>query len=167
MHAKIEQLHNVLSAAICGMTMEELKLHSEGKWSAAEILEHLNLTYTGTTKNLERRVLAGQPVSGAGRSGKRLQRFVVTRLGYMPEGRKSPEHAMPRGKPCEQVQREIFENLGRMDDVITRCEQQFPGGQPIAEHPVLGPLTAQEWRGFHLTHGKHHARQIAKLKRSR
>jgi hypothetical protein len=28
------------------------------------------------------------------------------------------------------------------------------------DHPFLGPLTASQWRKFHLVHGRHHARQI-------
>ena len=77
-------------------------------------------------------------------------------------------HAMPgrarrRGGPGADTSSFI----ARMDDVISRCEAQFVPRGPIADHPVLGPLTAAEWRGFHITHGKHHARQILRLRSSR
>jgi len=149
MHSKMVRLQQVLSDAIHGMTFEELALHPQGKWSAAEILEHLNLTYIGTIKNLERCLAAGK-------SG-----------GFFPRGRESPEKVRPRGTPPEQVKTEVIENIARMDDVISRCEAQFVPRGPIADHPVLGPLTAAEWRGFHITHGKHHARQILRLRSSR
>jgi hypothetical protein len=55
-------------------------------------------------------------------------------------------------------------NISRMDEVITQCESRFLSGKAIADHPILGPLTATEWRGFHSAHGKHHARQILKLR---
>ncbi|MGZ7099671.1 MAG: DUF1569 domain-containing protein [Candidatus Angelobacter sp.] len=32
------------------------------------------------------------------------------------------------------------------------------------DHPVLGPLTAAEWRKFHLVHGLHHVKQIRSLR---
>ena len=157
------RLQEVLSEAMRDLTPHALSHHQEGKWSAAEILEHLNLSYTGTVKNLERCLESGMPRTSAGRKN-RWPRLLITRLGYFPAGRKSPEHVLPRGTPPEQVLQEIFPNLARMDEAISRCESQFGFGQPIADHPVLGSLIANEWRGFHLTHGKHHARQIVELR---
>lgn len=160
MHSKLTKLRDALSTAINGMTVDELTRRREGKWCSAEILEHLNLTYTGTIKNLERRLAHGQPCSTVDRGKKRLQRIAVTRFGYIPTGRKSPERAMPRGAPAQQVIADLMKNLDRMDRVISDCESQFPRGVPIAEHPILGPLTAQEWRAFHFAHGRHHIKQL-------
>jgi DinB superfamily len=147
------------------MTAEELAIHPEGKWSAAEILEHLNLTYLGTIKNLERCLLAGKSGATGDRRKKRWSRLLVTRLGYLPKGGESPERVRPRGIPFDEVSREIIGNINRMDYVIRQCESRFPSPGPIAEHPMLGPLTAAEWRGFHVAHGKHHARQILELRK--
>lgn len=143
--------------------MENLVQHPEGKWSTAEVLEHLNLSYTGTIKAMER-CLAGKAGGSPDRGSKRWQRLAVTRLGYFPTGRQSPEHVRPRGTPPQEVVSEILENIVRMDGLIADCEARFGQRKSIADHPVLGPLTGQEWRSFHLVHGKHHAKQIARLK---
>jgi len=164
MHRKMVRLQDVLSHAIHGMSADDLALHPPGKWSTAEILEHLNLTYIGTIKNLERCLAAGKPGASPDRRKMRWQRLVVTHMGFFPGRRESPERVRPRGTPAEQVKSEIMKNLGRMDEVISRCESCFASRQPIADHPILGPLTASEWRGFHSAHGKHHARQILRLK---
>lgn len=147
--------------------MEELTCHPRGtgKWSACEILEHLNLTYLGTIKNLERCLAAGKPGGTSDRGKKRWQRLVVLRLGIFPPGRKSPERVLPRGAPLHEVMDQIQVNLSRMDAVITECETRFLEGQPIAEHPIIGPLTAWEWRRFHSVHGRHHVKQIWRLRR--
>jgi len=166
MHPKFLKLQSTLSSAIAGMTVEDLSRHPEGKWSVAEILDHLNLTYLGTIKNLERRIAEGKTCPEGDRRKKRLPRFVVTRLGYLPHGRKSPERALPRGTPAQQITSEIMESMGRLDGVLAECEARFPGGVPIAEHPILGPLTVGEWRGFHLAHGCHHAKQVRALKKN-
>ena len=166
MHPKFVKLRNTLSGAFAGMSVDDLCRQPEGKWSTAEILDHLNLTYLGTIRNLERRIAEGKTCAEGNRRKKRLPRFVVTRLGYMPNGRKSPERALPRGTPAEQVIGEIMENMARLDGVLAECERRFLGGVPIAEHPVLGPLTASEWRGFHLAHGCHHAKQVRALKKN-
>ena len=165
MHPKFLKLQSTLSSAIAGMTTEDLSRHPEGKWSTAEILDHLNLTYLGTIKNLERRIAEGKTCREGDRRKKRLPRFVVTRLGYLPHGRKSPERALPRGTPAQQITSEVMESMARLDGVLAECEVRFPGGVPIAEHPILGPLTAAEWRGFHLAHGCHHAKQVRTLKK--
>lgn len=164
MHPKLARLQHVLTRAMRDMTPEQLAFRPEGKWSACEILEHLNLTYIGTIKNLERRLAAGQPVATTDRGKSRWPRLLITHLGFFPSGRESPERIRPRGMPAEQVTAEIMQNLARMSDVISECESRFARRRPIANHPVLGPLTAAEWRGFHFAHGKHHARQILGLR---
>ena len=55
----LERLHEAIASATRGMTTEDLRRHPEGKWSAAEVLEHLYLTYTGTVKGFERCLQAG------------------------------------------------------------------------------------------------------------
>src|SRR5215813_8200347 len=164
MGSSLDQMRAAIAAAINGMSRDDLLRHAEGKWCTAEILEHLNLTYIGTMKNLQRCVIAGQTLASSDRSSKRWRRIVLTRLRLFPKGRTSPERVRPRGMPPEQVTIEVMQNLARMDEIIRQCESRFGGNRPIADHPMLGPLTAEEWRGFHVAHGKHHVRQILKLK---
>src|SRR5205814_9317640 len=121
MQSKLPRLGDVLSPDSDEMTIDELTGRRKGKWCAAEILEHLSRTCVGTIKNLERRVAEGRPCSASGRGKKRWQRIAVTRFGYIPTGRKSPERAMPRGAPAQQVIGDVMENLNRMDSVISEC----------------------------------------------
>ncbi|PYV48849.1 MAG: hypothetical protein DMG92_12640 [Acidobacteria bacterium] len=59
--SKLSELRDQLAAAIAGMSAEDLERHPAGKWSSAEILDHLNLTYRGTIKTVAapRNTLAG------------------------------------------------------------------------------------------------------------
>ena len=163
MDSNLAQLHSILANAIHSVTPDLLTRHPEGKWSPAEILEHLNLTYIGTIKGLERCLQSGTTSASPDRSRKRWQRLAVIRAGYFPPGRQSPPRVAPRGTPAQQVTAEILGNVARLDGVIQECEIRFGRSQPVADHPVLGPLTAAEWRKFHLVHGKHHAKQIRRL----
>lgn len=164
MRANLSSLRTALTEAIAGMTSEQLLRHPEGKWCASEILEHLNLTYIGTVKNLERCLAKGQRLASPDRSSKRWQRLAVTRLHLYPGRRESPERARPRGLPPDQVKTEIFANLAQMEKIIDDCEARFGCTEALADHPILGPLTVREWRGFHLAHGRHHLKQIVRLK---
>jgi len=164
MNSNLLQLHTILASSMRGMTLEQLTRHPEGKWSTAEILEHLNLTYIGTIKGLQRCLDSGTTSANPDRGRMRWQRLIVIRTGYFPYGRKSPERVLPRGTPAQQVAAEILENVARMDVVIQECETRFGSSKPLADHPVLGPLTAAEWRKFHLVHARHHAKQIRRLR---
>ena len=65
MDSYLERLQQAIASATHGMSDEELTRQPEGKWSAAEVLEHLYLTYTGTQKAFERCLKAGKPLAGA------------------------------------------------------------------------------------------------------
>ncbi len=165
MDEKLAELQATLLAAIRDMTPEEFARHPEGKWSAAEILDHLNLTYIGTIKNFDRCLALGKRRASLDRGRTRWRRLVITRFGYFPPGRKSPERVQPRGTPVLQVKSEVLENIARMDQLIAECEACFGSSKPVTDHPILGPLTATEWRKFHLVHGKHHVKQILRLRK--
>jgi len=85
-------------------------------------------------------------------------------FGHMPEGRKAPENTRPRGLAAEQVRNEVGAKIGAMDAIVGQCEERFGRGVRLLDHPILGPLTATQWRKFHLVHGMHHQRQILRLR---
>lgn len=130
----------------------------------AEILEHLSLTYKGTVKNMERSLAAGKPLGGKPTVKQRLINVLVLDLGYLPTGRNSPEGAKPKGMSGDQVLGEIRTRLANMNDVIQSCENKFGRQTFVADHPVLGPITMQQWQKFHWVHGMHHVRQILRMR---
>ena len=160
MDSYLERLQQAVASATRGMTADELTRHAEGKWCAAEILEHLYLTYTGTQKAFERCLKAGKPLAGVPTFKQRVAATAVTDFGYFPKGRKSPDPVLPRGMSVEKVVADIGRQIAAMDKLITQCEERYGSRIKILDHPVLGPLTARQWRKFHLAHGRHHVRQI-------
>ena len=160
MHSYLEQLRKELEHAIAGANPASLERASDGKWSPAQILEHLLLTYLGTNKGVSKCFEKGTPIASPTTFADRVRSFVVVNLGYFPTGRKSPERALPKGMPAEQVQASIFSAMQEMDAGLGECERRFGTSQKIMDHPVLGPLNVRQWRKFHRVHGRHHARQI-------
>jgi len=118
------------------------------------------LTYTGTIKGFGRVVQEGKPLARRPVLMDRFRAFAVTGLGYLPEGRKSPPVATPKGADPATVRAQIGIQLVAMDDLLTQCEQKFGSRALLLDHPVLGPLTANQWRKFHLVHGRHHLKQL-------
>jgi hypothetical protein len=158
-------LQEEIAAAVAGLSAEQLIRHPPGKWCAAEVLEHLYLTYTGTVKGFERVAEAGKPLATTQTWTQRGRTLIVVALGYLPSGREAPPVARPRGLPPEKVLVEIGPKIAEMDGNIARCEETFGSRLKLLDHPILGPLTGAQWRKFHLVHGLHHVKQIRRLRK--
>jgi len=163
MDTLLEELRQALESAVEGMSIEEMSWHPPEKWCAAEVLEHLYLTYTGTIKGFERVLEADKPLVARASMRQRWRTFVVLHFSYLPEGRKAPKQTVPRGLPAEKVRSEVEMKIAAMDVIIAQCETRF-GSDKVLDHPILGPLTVAQWRKFHLIHGRHHVKQILRLR---
>ena len=167
MDIALEKLKQAIEDAIEGLSGEDLTWHPPGKWCAAEVLEHLYLTYTGTVKGLERVVAGGKPIVHPATFRQRCRTLLAVGLGYLPEGRKAPRATLPRGVPQDKVRAEISAKIVAMDEIIARCEERFGRHTKVLDHLILGPLTAAQWRKFHLVHGLHHVKQLRRLRQTR
>jgi len=135
-----------------------------GKWCAAEILEHLYLTYTGTSRGFSRVLESGQPQANVPSVKQRAQAFLVVGVGYLPSGREAPSVARPKGVGAEKVLSEIAPKIAEMDSILAKCEAKFGARAKVLDHPILGPFSISQWRKFHLVHGRHHIKQIQRLR---
>ena len=165
MDPHLEKLQQEIASTTAGVSAERLTWHPPGKWCGAEVLEHLYLTYTGTIKGFERMAQAGGPRIQAASWAQRGRKLIVLGLSYLPSGREAPTFTRPRGLPIEGILGGIGSKIAEMDEVIERCEKQFGPRTQLLDHAILGPLTASEWRKFHLVHGLHHIKQIRRLQR--
>ncbi len=165
MNSHLEQLKRDLESAVNGMSSQQLSWHLPGKWCASQVLEHLYLTYTGTIKGFERVLTGGKPLATRASVAHRALTFVVIGLGHMPAGRKSPAVAQPRGVPPEKVRNELGAKLAAMDAILVECETRFGRHAKLLDHPIMGPLTVPQWRKLHLVHGRHHHKQLLRLRR--
>jgi hypothetical protein len=164
MDSQLKLLLELLESATANLSEEQMKWSREGKWCTGEILEHLYLTYTGTVKGLERTLAHSKPEEKRPSIKHRVRTSVVFGLNYMPSGRKAPNSTLPRGLQGKNVRAEIASKIGVLDELLTQCEARFGRGK-LLNHPFLGPLSAAQWRKFHLIHGRHHAKQIDRLRR--
>jgi len=166
MDSRLEKLKENLESAVEGMSSEQLSWHLSGKWCAAEVLEHLYLSYAGTIQGFERVMRKGKPLASRASMAQRALTFVVVGLGHMPAGRKAPAIVQPKGLPAEKVRNEIGAKIAAMDAIIAQCEVRFGSRVQLLDHPILGPLTATQFRKLHLVHGQHHLKQLLHLRES-
>src|SRR5882762_4677441 len=97
MDSCLKKLKAAVTGAIAGMSEQALNWHPGGRWSTAEVLEHLYLTYSRTAEGFTRVLEAGHSLATAPTLSQRCRIFVVVGLGYFPEGRQSPPEVKPRG----------------------------------------------------------------------
>lgn len=161
---RFDELKRSQESALEGMSSEQLRWHPAGKWCAAEVLEHLYLSYAGTITGFERVIRKDKPLVSRASMTQRVRTLVVVGMGYMAHGFKAPAIVRPKGLPAEQVRNEIGAKLAAMDAIIAQCEARFGRRAPVLDHPILGPLTAPQWRKLHLVHGHHHLKQLLQLR---
>ena len=164
MDPHLVELQREIADAVSGLHPEQLTWHAPEKWSVAEILEHLYLTYTGTIKGCGRLLTSDKPLVSPSTFKKRMQSLVVVGLGYMPSGRKSPDVARPRGLAADKVAGEIHAKISEMDAALAQGAAKFGTRVKVLDHPLLGPFSIAQWRKFHLVHGLHHVKQIRRLR---
>ncbi|MFZ0300288.1 MAG: DUF1569 domain-containing protein [Candidatus Sulfotelmatobacter sp.] len=166
MDSRLEELKRAVESAVAGLSSEQLGWHPADKWCAAEVLEHLYLTYTGTIKGFTKVLESGKPLVTRVSMKQRMRTLVVVGFQHMPEGRQAPANTRPKGLPVAKVRSEVGPKLVEMDAIIAQCEARFGRGNRLLDHPILGPLSAAQWRKFHFVHGRHHVKQLLRLRES-
>jgi hypothetical protein len=165
MHRDLARCLSEIETAIEGVDDARGAARVDGRWSIAEIVEHLDRTYTGTVKGLDRCLDSGAPRIGPWTLRGRLRRLVVVQLGFFPTGIEAPKHVVPGGQtPLSALRAGVAAHLADMDAAIGRAAARFGRG-PVLDHPILGPFTAGDWARFHFVHTRHHCRQIAERRR--
>ena len=163
MSPELESVRRATELAVGAATLEALSRAPEGKWSSLQVLEHLVLSYTATTKGLQRQMVSGEPERSLPTMGHRMRRFYVLGLGRFPAGVEAPKQTKPTGNLGSDPMRQFKDALVAMDASLFDSERRFGRRARVLNHPVLGPLTAEQWRRFHQVHSHHHLRQIATL----
>ena len=138
------------------------------KWSIQQIVEHLLLTYRATVPAIQARLDKGSATRAVPTLGQRLGQFMIVSMGRFPEGRPAPAAVAPSRpqtlRSGDELARRMRSELNEVEAVTARAEELF-GSRRAASHMILGPLSMEQWRGFHLVHGRHHLKQIRAIRK--
>jgi hypothetical protein len=169
-----ESLSDDFAARLSGRDCRACAAHpaaaGQPGWSMGDVIEHLVLSYRGTAAQCEKYRERGAPTTKKAAWNQLAARTLVIGLGRFPRGVSAPEFVMPgRGNMAPMDGNALAglfrDELARLDNVLAACEQAF-GKQPLAPHFRFGPLTARQWRKFHVVHGRHHLAQLARIEKS-
>jgi DinB family protein len=131
-----------------------------GKWTPAQIVEHLALALelSATTFAARR---AKEPMTRRGTTlREKIGKVFTFGLGRFPPGLKAPDRTTPPPQVDGRAAEAHFRSALAAWEAVER--DLLPGRRHdlFVKHPRLGDLTLEEWGRFHLVHARHHARQI-------
>lgn len=169
---ELGELNHAIAFSLRGLDASQTQLRPlkrKNRWSIQQIVEHLLLTYSSTEETVAARLAKGRPTRSKPGLMQQISQYTVIRLGYFPRGRKAPQLVTPpaeTGTPLsgEELAHRVREQLLHLHELCNDAEKAF-GEKQCASHHVLGPLSAAQWRRFHLIHGEHHARQILAIRK--
>lgn len=153
-------LEELVLGPLRGRSDAECQAQIDGRWSPAQIVEHLAL---GIELSAQRFVERGTHAPMARRPAlpaEHIAKFLILGLRWFPPGRKAPEKTVPgAGVTRIGAERHFREGLALWDRVTGEL---LPARRSdlFVKHPRLGDLTIEEWLRFHGIHARHHARQI-------
>ena len=176
MHPAFENLHQRYRTYLAGKDCEGCQRRparslrgEEDSWSTQEVVEHLLLTYRNTGALFDRYLARNSPSRQPVTAKHRFLQFLVIRCGGFPRGVSAPEAVRPgkSGMPRmsgEELCASMRSELEKLDAKIDECSKAF-AKTSFAPHFIFGPLTPQQWRRFHLVHGRHHLKQLARIRK--
>ena len=165
-HQTLTKLQEELCASVRGLSVEQTQLRPQNRstaWTIQQVVEHLLLTYKGTSLILGERLTKGTPTLKPVTFKQQCMQFAVTSAGYFPTGQAAPLPMRPASdadpRSGEELASLIEKTLAALDALIAECEGVLGRGRSVT-HASLGPMSMQQWRRFQLVHGRHHIRQI-------
>jgi hypothetical protein len=167
----LQLLQAELERSLAGLSDQQTQLRprlDSRRWHIQQIVGHLLLTYALTLTAMDTQIAKAHRTQASLSFSQRLWQFVVLRLGWLPRRRKAPAITTPdpHAAPINgaQLSSALASALTALDARITAAEQLFGRRRRSVRHMLLGPLSLNQWRRFHLVHGRHHLRQIAAIR---
>ena len=156
----LAQLPALVLGPLQGRSDEEWEHGPPGKWTPAQIVEHLALGLNLSAATfLSRRNHA--PMSRRRRTpAEHVARLFIFGLRWFPPGRKAPERTTPAAEIDGATAEAHFLAGVEAWDQVDRALLPERRTDLFVKHPRMGDLTVEEWMRFHVIHAHHHARQI-------
>ncbi len=131
-----------------------------GKWSCAQIVEHLAISLEYSAATFDKRRAYDPMVRRPRRFIEKLGSAVILGLGWYQQGFKAPEGTVPVPSVTRAAAEAKFRaGLAKWDELQ---HMLLPARRYdlFVRHPRFGDLTFEEWMRFHAVHARHHAKQI-------
>ena len=155
----IEDLPDYLLAPLAGRDESAWFAAPAGKWSSAEIVDHVATAIEMSARGFESRADKPAMTRRPRAPVQHVAHFLIRGLRWIPSGRKAPEMTLPSTRPgraaTETKLRGACAAFAAVQRKLAPREHEL-----FLKHPVLGDLNVREFMEFHLCHAMHHRKQI-------
>ena len=147
------------------LTDEQFWAHPDGKWSVAEVMQHLYLSTRPVA-----RLLAGprEVLDQWGRADRPPRPYHEIESAYrtvLATGAKAPAVMSPRAEDMQVSRGELVERFSGIYQSLVEAAKGWSVDELdeyLIPHPVLGMLTVREMLYFTEVHTEHHLRLLKK-----
>lgn len=156
----LAELAAIVLGPLEGRSDAECERAPEGKWTPAQIVEHLAIGMTGSAERFEQRRAHAPMTRRRRRLIERIASLSILRLRWYPQGFKAPEGTRPAASVTRAAAEAHFRGGIAKWEGLQRELLPIRRHDLFVKHPRLGDLTMEEWMRFHVIHARHHAPQI-------
>lgn len=164
-YAANDRIREKLKAAIGNLSDEQAnKMTDDGKWSVADIVEHVAKVEVGMTQ-ISAKLLSEAEKKGGKSDGKAMisEEFLQKAISAVNQKFEAPERVRPAGgkkiaeslKDLEESRRKLYD-LKPLFEQVECSDFKFP-------HPAFGDLSAHEWLALVGGHEMRHLTQIERV----
>jgi uncharacterized damage-inducible protein DinB len=157
---QLEALEPMILEPLKGLRDGQWHEAPAGRWTIAQILQHLAIGVDAIVRRLEER-RDRTDLARRATARQQLLRHLLLGVGRFPPGRKTPAATRPDDRPDPKMAaaqyRMAVERLAALAESLP-AEQQ---ARLFVRHPYIGDLNLPEWVRFFYVHNRHHAQQIA------
>ena len=170
MHPVLRSALAPLAEQIAPLSLDEAQIAptpGQGRWCAQQIMEHLILSYSMTSNELNKQIKSGRIPRNRRNLLEFFLRVQTLGLGYMPSGVPAIKSLRPTEyvpAAGEAVAARFLQQAEEMDALLVTCRKTF-GIQACGEHPFFGIMRVDEWRRYHAVHARHHLPQLREAAR--
>jgi hypothetical protein len=157
--SRVADFEQVVLGPLAGRPDGDWQRAPAGKWTPAQIVEHLAISLERSARGFESP--RGEPQRRPPTPIERVARWLVFGLAWTPPGVRAARGTTPAARvEAADAERHFRAGLARWATLESGSAEQ--AAATLVRHPRLGDLDLEEWIRFHAWHCRHHARQISR-----
>ncbi|AXF56893.1 DinB family protein [Salicibibacter kimchii] len=158
----IEEARKELLTGVENLSDEQLNREvEEGRWTIAQVLEHLHLIERGLAAPIIQKELANEDSQPA-RKKKPIE-LTVDRSVQKVEAT-GPFVPSNEFMPLEEIKKRLSQSRATLQEALHAVEDESILSQKSAKHPAFGTMDLEQWIEFIGLHERRHLQQIEELK---